>query len=304
LDKTAPAAADGKLGFSYSEVPNPAGGTFPKTDCVKDNLTGLVWESKTTSGLRNKDISYSNQIDDLGLNGFISKVNATSLCGYTDWRLPTVDELHSIVDYSVVEPVSKVDANWFPNTRSGKYWSSSAPVVAPDNAFFVSFFDGTVSDSTRNTTYPMRLVRGATAVSQYTVSANGQEVTDSKTGLIWRRCSEGQTWSGSACTGSPSGYTHEAALAQATAQTLATNVAWRLPNIKELASIVDNTKANPAINRTAFPQTPATDIFWSSSPYIYLPDASYARVVYFSNGSVDYLNRGATPFVRFVRSSP
>ena len=301
LDKTAPAAADGKLGFSYSEVPNPAGGNFPKADCVKDNLTGLVWESKTTTGLRNKDVAYSNQIDDLALNGFISAVNATSLCGYTDWRLPTVDELQSIVDYGIASPGPTIDATWFPNTRSGLYWSSSAVVRAPNQAWSVSLQYGFSFDTTRNNINFVRLVRGTTISSQYTVSTNGQEVTDSKTGLIWRRCSEGQVWSGSACTGSASVFMHEAALAHATAQTLATNVAWRLPNVKELASIRDVTKSAPTIDSLAFPAT-TSDIYWSSSPR--LDDSNYAWGINFYFGYVSGGYRNDSYQLRLLRSVP
>jgi hypothetical protein len=49
-DVTTPDNADGKLGFSYSTVPNPAGGNFDVTECVKDNITGLTWEGKTATG--------------------------------------------------------------------------------------------------------------------------------------------------------------------------------------------------------------------------------------------------------------
>ena len=301
LDVTTPAAADGKLGFSYSEVPNPAGGNFPKADCVKDNLTGLVWESKTVSGLRNKDVAYSNQIDDLGLNGFISAVNATSLCGYTDWRLPTVDELQSIVDYGIALPGPTIDATWFPNTRSDLYWSSSAVVGAPSQAWSVSLQHGFSFDTTRNNTNYVRLVRGTTISSQYTVSANGQEVTDSKTGLIWRRCSEGQVWSGSACTGSANVFMHEAALAHATAQTLATNVAWRLPNVKELASIRDVTKSAPTIDSLAFPAT-TSDFYWSSSPRT--NDSNTAWGINFYFGYVNGGYRNDSHPLRLLRSIP
>ena len=51
-DVSNPDNNDGKLGFSYSLVPNSGGGTYDKTECVKDNITGLMWEGKPASGTR------------------------------------------------------------------------------------------------------------------------------------------------------------------------------------------------------------------------------------------------------------
>jgi Protein of unknown function (DUF1566) len=133
----------------------------------------------------------------------------------------------------------------------------------------------------------------------FTVSADGQEVTDTKTGLIWRRCAEGMTASGGTCTGTASTFTHEAALTRASAQATATGVAWRLPNVKELSSIADKSRINPAIDTVAFPATPA-DWFWSSSPYV--GDAYGAWVVGFNYGYVGYGYRGNPYYVRLVRA--
>ena len=95
--------------------------------------------------------------------------------------------------------------------------------------------------------------------ARFAYSQDGSEVTDNQTGLIWRRCSEGQSFSGGTCVGVAANFTHEAALAHARSQT-----GWRLPNVKELASIVDRTRQNPAIDIAAFPATPCCA--WSSSP--------------------------------------
>ena len=303
LDKTAPAAADGKLGFSFSEVSNPAGGNFPKADCVKDNLTGLVWESKTVSGLSSGANTYTNlgnnAIDDAST--FVAGINAINLCGYTDWRLPTAAELQNLVDYSIAAPGPMIDSTWFPNTRDNYFWSASAVFGFSGAAWAVGFHFGNDSNYQRSITYSVRLVRGATTASQYVVSSTGQEVTDSKTGLIWRRCSEGQTWSGIACTGSASGYTHEAALAQVTSQALATNLAWRLPNVKELASIADKTKSNPSVDLIAFPATLAYE-FWTSTPYVANPTKAW--LVDSHDGRILSFGRIAPPHIRLVRSSP
>ena len=143
------------------------------------------------------------------------------------------------------------------------------------------------------------------AADRYTASADGQEVKDNKTQLVWRRCPEGMTWSGDTCDGSASAMSHQAALQQAASQATGTGVAWRLPNVKELASIVDRSRSNPAIDPLAFPATPS-NAFWSSSPYV--GSSSGAWGVYFSIGYVfngyrynDFRSDGL--LVRLVRAT-
>lgn len=121
------------------------------------------------------------------------------------------------------------------------------------------------------------------AQSRYSYSTDASEVTDSQTGLVWRRCSEGMVWSGGTCIGVATTYSHEAALAHAKTQT-----GWRLPNVKELASIADRSRMNPAIDPTAFPST-SSGWYWSSSPMV--GDSRYAWVVGFDYGKVFGGNR-------------
>lgn len=139
----------------------------------------------------------------------------------------------------------------------------------------------------------------AQAQSSYTVSVDGQEVTDSRTGLIWRRCAEGMTASGGTCNGTAGTFTHEAALQRATAQVASSGVAWRLPNVKELSSIADKSRLNPAIDTTAFPATPS-GVFWSSSPYVGNSDIAWG--VHFGDGYVSYNFRSYYFLVRLVRA--
>ena len=144
------------------------------------------------------------------------------------------------------------------------------------------------------------LATGCTwADAPFTVSADGTEVTDGRTGLVWRRCAEGMTATGGTCTGTASSFTHEQALAQARDQATSTSVAWRLPNVRELVSIVDRSKSNPAIDTVAFPATPAI-AFWSSSPKV--GDASFAWVVRFDNVVVGSGGRSNAAPVRLVRA--
>lgn len=113
--------------------------------------------------------------------------------------------------------------------------------------------------------------------TRYTDNYDGT-VTDDATGLTWSKCSIGQTWidnspddgSDDACNGTASGYNWGGAL----------NVAriageggylglqgWRLPNVKELGSLMENACKSPAINQSIFPST-ANANYWSSSPYL------------------------------------
>jgi hypothetical protein len=121
------------------------------------------------------------------------------------------------------------------------------------------------------------------AAQPFVISVDGSEVTDQKTGLIWRRCSEGMVVSGGTCTGTATTFTNELALARAKEVSSLTAIPWRLPNVKELSSIADKSLSNPAIDATAFPATPS-NLFWSSSPVVGTPYASW--YVYFLDGYV------------------
>jgi Protein of unknown function (DUF1566) len=139
------------------------------------------------------------------------------------------------------------------------------------------------------------------AQAAYSYSADGSEVIDSATGLTWRRCSEGMTWSGSTCTGTAATYTHEQALLRGKSEATASGKAWRVPNVKELSSITKlGVSISPSIDIAAFPATPSSG-FWSSSPYV---GGSYgAWGVYFSSGYVYDYYRSNSYYVRLVRAS-
>ncbi len=141
-------------------------------------------------------------------------------------------------------------------------------------------------------------IQATTPDSRFTTTA--ETVTDTKTGLMWMRCSLGQ--SGNACSGGSAGsYNWQQALASAAAANTANlggHNDWRLPNIKELASIAELRCYDPAINLTIFPNTPSSG-YWSSSPYAY--NNYNAWGVYFYSGNDSNYYKDTSYFVRLVR---
>lgn len=122
--------------------------------CTRDNITGLVWEVKTSDGgIRDvgKTYTWANAAT------YPGTVNGLALCGYTDWRLPTVRELVSLIDSATNNPA--IDRVYFPNTASATYWSSVTYAADASFAWYVRFSDGFIG-SNRGSTIAVRLVRG------------------------------------------------------------------------------------------------------------------------------------------------
>lgn len=112
------------------------------------------------------------------------------------------------------------------------------PLVAPDSRYVASEPDAT--------NFPNEWV-----------------VEDLRTGLVWKRCSEGQT--GADCAGGTHSLTNwSGALGLANASNWAGFDDWRLPNIMELRTLVETGCHEPAINLSLFPATPL-DYYWSST---------------------------------------
>ena len=140
----------------------------------------------------------------------------------------------------------------------------------------------------------------AQAQGRFTVSADGQQVTDTGSGLVWRRCVEGMQWNGKACAGKPLRYKFAGAKAAAEASTGA-GKGWRLPTREELRSLVDlKIKKKPKIDATAFPNTPSLPS-WATREGS--NDNLNAWLVNFANGRVQG-NIGQAKFpLRLVRKA-
>lgn len=131
----------------------------------------------------------------------------------------------------------------------------------------------------------------------YTVSGNGT-ATDTRNGLMWKVCVEGQTWGAGACSGVASTFTWANALAHAEGHSFAVRTDWRLPNLKGLRSLVEECRANPAVNDAIFPSTSSSGA-WSGSPYA--GSSSNAWYVHFRDGNANNNGRGDAFQVRLVR---
>jgi len=150
------------------------------------------------------------------------------------------------------------------------------------------------------------VVQGVSATCKTTITestpnsrftTNSDTVLDNLTGLVWMRCSLGHSWDGTDCSGTLTAMNWISALNVAESTNFAGFSDWRLPNVKELSSIVEDACRSPAINETVFPSTSAA--YWSSSPY-FSSNILDAMTVNFNNGFIGVTGQDA--YVRLVRS--
>ncbi|QDO94953.1 DUF1566 domain-containing protein [Formosa sediminum] len=240
---------------------------------ITDLNTGLMWQ-KTPANTRYNFYDAFTYVEQLELGG------------YTDWRLPTIKELYSLLNSNgELHPRNLEQSKPYINTNyfdfnydkrmpfAGQYWSSTKYVKGPiqnieiEGAFGFNFADGHIKAyetglyyngerGVRNPGNYVRAVRGKEnvyGVNNFIDNRDGT-ITDQATGLMWQQVDDGNT------------YNWKESLIYAKNSTLAGYTDWRVPNTKELQSIVDYEKKTiPAINENFFNCTNPDSWFWTST---------------------------------------
>lgn len=162
------ASADNSAGFDFTKIANNGtvlaagialGSGATDWACTRDNVTGLTWEVKTSGGAHPRHMDNTYAWATAGT--YVTAVNGTSLCGYTDWRLPTLQELAGLIDYGR-SAAPTIDSSYFINTANAWYWSSTASATGHWTAYF-DLPAGTIPTNTQSqgdgTALRVRLVR-------------------------------------------------------------------------------------------------------------------------------------------------
>lgn len=181
--------SDGYVGFSFKKIDENGNKLLSgetEWSCIKDNVTGLMWETKQENGLSMAGDSFSWYSTDSSTNGgregdqisrpficfgydefdsktycntqaFIERINKNGLCGYNDWRLPSKGELTSIINYGT--NVAKIDSNFFPRNGTSLYWTSTPYASTQEHAWVVDFHNGESAGSLITNPLRVRLVR-------------------------------------------------------------------------------------------------------------------------------------------------
>jgi hypothetical protein len=252
---------------------------------VLDNVTGLVWQG-CPFGNSGDDCAEGDAIQ-ATWTGQLANCDALDWGGHEDWRLPDQYELLSIADRSGMN-ASTISATVFPNTPLVRFWSSSSSALNTSTAWFVYFLFGSTTSAPKGWYDHARCVRSGPLEGRRlepSVLSGDRVVVDTVTGLVWQGCSKGQV--GDSCAGTSTTSDWQSALSYCDGLSWGGYDDWRLPNVSELQSIVDNRRtAVPSINIYAFPNTPTT-LYWSSSSYA--SNGSLAWCVTSSGGSVNYI---------------
>lgn len=244
------------------------------TSTLTDEVTGLVWQIMPP-------------MQDLTQAQAVTYCGALELAGQTDWRLPTRLEYVSLLDEGKGAGYALPATITFDAT--GTYWTASSSAVTAGLSFVVDDAEGTWNVVVDDTKLDARCVRGA-ALSGALQAGTGL-VTDTMTSLTWQASeldATPRTWA--------------EALDYCESLDLGGKTDWRLPSIKELATLVDEAAtASPAI--AASFGASAERKYWSSSPTAPFLSDPAAFVLDTDFGISMSLNMGETSAARCVRTA-
>ena len=204
---------------------------------MKDSVTGLVWQI-------NPDMIAKTQPD------AVTYCADLTLAGQSDWRLPTRLEYVSVLDEGFGDGFAMPPG--VPVDSTGTFWTASASATTVDVFFAVDDGAGVWNVATGTSTALARCVRGTAPSGALTVGTD--VVTDSMTKLVWQSTeleSDARNW--------------QEALDYCETLSHAGKEDWRLPNIKELATLVDESATVAPVIAADFGASPAT-VYWSSTP--------------------------------------
>jgi Protein of unknown function (DUF1566) len=281
---TAGALAAIAIAHAFAEwpIPNPPATGLPNpqtydtvstSGIVVDRVTGLSWQRSADHALHSASDA----------QGYCAGLKLSG----GGWRLPTRIELLSLLDVSAHNPL--IDSVVFPATPfDHAFWSASPVASDALSSWSVAFGfgDGLAFVSPRNASLYTRCVRAeqaAGATPRYTIKDGF--VSDENTQLMWEQPLQTSTF----------GLTQAAEYCKALA---IDGGGWRLPSVNELVSLIDESRAKPAIDADAFPSTPV-DFFWTSSPVTGF--ASYGWTISFEGGVANFFDGSQQHAVRCVR---
>ena len=149
-----------------------------KWTCVQDTKNGLMWEVKAQDGaMRDADNLYSwfnpdstnikgvanggrcKGSADCDTDAYVQVMNKIQYCGHNDWRLPTREEMQSLVYLDNGDEEVKINKQYFPQTMPSWYWTSSENSNREELAWYVLFRNGLALNDLKERPKHIRLVR-------------------------------------------------------------------------------------------------------------------------------------------------
>ena len=261
-----PCRGSGQDGAGGS-APGPADRRFrTREDLVEDTATGLTWcRDANPFGFP------YNWAEAFAL---VDEMNRTAEHGIADWRLPTRRELFSLVSHQYVNPALP-EGHPFENVFPGYYWTATSCARLPDQAWYLHLGGARVYRGMKHgacLVWPVAGAFGDDPAQEDRLQPTEGIVCDRLTGLSWAATAPTLTWNA----------------ALEVAQNLKRRATaglkdWRLPNIRELESLVDLARHSPALP-AGFPRGDIPEGCWSSTTSVYEP--RYAWVLYLRDGAV------------------